>query len=423
MKSFKKTFSSATSAFKEKTSKLSKIVTEGINELKGKQAKMVMKKKEKKKQMELTKKKNLQKRLPPHFKEHKDFIEEEKKYLLFPKDDERRNRIVEDNYILGDELGRGAFAVVKKARKIPTGELCAIKVIDKRLVKPEETKLLLREIEITRAAQHVAIMKVFDVFESDINISIIMELLPGGTLFSRVSKNENGLPEVEARWILYQVVSALYYLHTHSIVHRDIKPENILLLGDAGLTCRVGDFGFAKNFSQEPLKTPCGTQDYAAPEILMGASEYSYQVDMWSVGVMLYVSLCGYLPFDGETLAENLEQMQSGEVVFDSDDWKHVSDNARDFIIRCLYPDPRLRMNAEQALSHPWFKGVSQITVTDGIVPVEAPVAVTKEEIEQQKKAGIIIEWEDGEAEGADDTGLPPAHVPPTREAPVYRTD
>nr|BAN39673.1 protein kinase domain containing protein [Entamoeba histolytica] len=419
MKSFKKTFASA---FKEKSAKLSKIVTEGVSGLKGKQAKMVMKKKERKRQMELTKKKNLHKRLPPNFKEKKDFIEEEKKYLLFPKDDERRNRIIEDFFLLGEELGRGAFAVVRKARAIPTGELCAVKVIDKRLVKPEETKLLIREIEIARAAQHVAIMKVFDVFESDINISIVMELLPGGTLFSRVSKCESGIPEVEARWVIYQVVSALYYLHSHCIAHRDIKPENILMVGDAGLTCRLGDFGFAKCFQNEPLKTPCGTQDYAAPEILMGATEYSYQVDMWSVGVMLYVCLCGYLPFDGDTIAENVEQMQSGEIVFDSDDWKHISNEARDFVIRCLYPDPRLRMNAEQALCHPWFKGIAQPTITEGIVPVEQPVAVTQEEIDKQKAAGIIIDWDDNGDE-EDPSGLPAAHIPPTRPVPVYHSD
>ena len=417
MKAFKKNF---TKGLKEKSDKLSKIVSEGINNLKGKQAQMVMKKKDKKKQMEATKKERVKARLPPkgHL-ENVEEIEAEKKCLIFPADDPRRARKLTDFFLLGDTLGQGAFAIVKKARMIPNGELCAIKMIDKRLIKLEEAPSLIREIEIMRACQHVAIMPVYDVFESDIHISIVMELLPGKSLFERIRDAQSGLPEVEARWIMYQVVSALYFLHTHCIAHRDIKPENILLLGDEGLTCRVGDFGFAKCFQNDPLKTACGTPEYAAPEILMGAPEYSYQVDMWSVGVMLYVSLCGYMPFDGDSLEENLAQMQSGEILFDPDDWSHISANARDFIIRCLYPDPRLRMNAEQALQHPWFAGITKPTVTTGVVPPEPITPVTQEEIDEQKKAGMPkFVYEDAELAEDDPSGLPPAHVPPTRPAP-----
>ena len=412
MKAFKKQFSKAV-----KESKLGKIVTEGVSGLKSKQAKMVMKKKEKKRQIEITKKKNLLKRLPPNFKEKKDFIEEEKKYILFSKEDERRNRVVEDYFLLGEELGRGAFAVVRKARAIPSGELCAVKIIDKRLVKAEEAQMLIREIDIMRTAQHVAIVRIYDIFESDINISIVMELLPGDTLFNRIQKNENGMCESDVKWVMYQIVSALYYLHCNAVAHRDVKPENILMLGDEHLTCRLSDFGLAKNFMNDPLKTSCGTQEYAALEILMGASEYSYQVDMWSVGVVAYVALCGYQPFDGDSIEEMIDDMKSGDVQFDPDDWSHISVEARDFIVRCLYPHPQYRMNSEQALQHAWFAGITQPTVTEGVVPVEQVVPVTQQEIDKQKAEGIVIDWEDNGDE-EDPSGLPPAHVPPSRPCP-----
>lgn len=205
-------------------------------------------------------------------------------------------------------------------------------------------------------------MKMVDCYEDDEYIHIVAERYTGGELFDKIIDNttmDGCLPEAEAATIIKQLLQAVSYLHSNDIVHRDIKPENILFeSGAEDSSIRLIDFGLSRTHSKgEAMMTNgVGTCYYMSPELLKG--KYDRATDIWSVGVIAYILLCGYPPFNGDDDSEIVEAIRRGHYTF-VDGWEGVSILAVDFVKSLLRRDPRRRFTAEEALMHPWLKSIS----------------------------------------------------------------
>lgn len=207
---------------------------------------------------------------------------------------------------------------------------------------------------------HETLVSVVDFFEEEDFYYIVMELMEGGDVFDRIL-SLNNYTENDARDLAKILLVAVDEMHKNGIVHRDIKPQNIFL-GCKRSNCKikVGDFGFAKKVhTPKSLTLRCGTPSYVAPEIVKN-QPYDQACDMWSVGVVIYVMLCGYTPFSEKTQDKVFERIKAGEYKFDKGDWSKVSEEAKDLIkgLMCINPDKRL--TAGQALRSKWISGLSQ---------------------------------------------------------------
>jgi len=260
---------------------------------------------------------------------------------------------IDNVYDLGDERGRGGFSIVYEATHRKEGNKVAIKVIEKSMLQ-DDIKLLKREIDIMKKVSHNNILKLFEIYESETRVCIVMELVDGSELFDRIV-DKGYYSEKNAINIVKQILSAVAYLHQRGIAHRDLKPENLLCTGE-GTTemVKIADFGLSKIFSEEALMTSCGTPGYVAPEVLM-SEHYDKSVDLWGVGIITYILLAGYPPFYAENDTALFEKIMNVEYDFDDDCWDEVSDQAKDFIRKLLVKDPEERYTAEQALKHAWL--------------------------------------------------------------------
>jgi len=264
---------------------------------------------------------------------------------------------VEAKYEIGKELGRGGFSIVKEGTDRVTGEKVAIKFIEKKFVDQEELKLLGREIDIMKKVQHKNVLKLVEIYETDNHLSLVMELVNGGELFYKIVDKGN-YSEGEARDIIRQLVEGVDYLHGKGIAHRDLKPENLLCSeNEEGVVIKIADFGLSKAFSNgSVLETSCGTPDYAAPEVLRMDGAYDKSVDLWSMGVITYVVLCGFPPFYGKTQAHLFEKILNADYDFPDPEWTNISDEAKDFVRHLLVLDIDKRYTTKQCLEHPWLK-------------------------------------------------------------------
>ena len=264
------------------------------------------------------------------------------------------------NYEIGDQLGSGNFAVVKKAinkqkdSKIP--KEVAIKIIDK--AKVEDMGDITREIEIMQDISHPNVINLFEIFDEPKKMNLVMELVTGGELFDRIVA-KGSYSEKDAAQCLKELCSALKYLHEKKIVHRDLKPENILYASAADdADIKVADFGLARVVSgKDMMKTACGTPGYVAPEILKNQGYDSGAVDLWSAGVILYILLCGFPPFYEEELPALFEQILQARYDFPSPWWDKISKPAKDLVNGLLTIDPKKRLTADQVLKDPWING------------------------------------------------------------------
>ncbi|KAL3779240.1 hypothetical protein HJC23_010887 [Cyclotella cryptica] len=260
-----------------------------------------------------------------------------------------------------DVLGVGHHGSVRRCIERSTGKRYAVKSICKT-APSVNVRGIQREISLLEGINHERILQLVDVYEDSEYVHLVTELCSGGELFDKiVEKSSTGqgcFSEQQAARILHQILSAVSYMHKHSIVHRDIKPENILFeTAEEDSPIKIIDFGLARKHRAErgepPMSTIVGTPYYIAPEVLR--KSYNKSSDLWSVGVIAYILLCGYPPFNGANNSEVYTAVQRGLYYFPSADWKHVSSSARDFVVRLLQTDPRRRMTAEQAMSHPWI--------------------------------------------------------------------
>eukprot|EP01127_Copromyxa_protea_P017740 TRINITY_DN5451_c0_g1_i3.p1 TRINITY_DN5451_c0_g1~~TRINITY_DN5451_c0_g1_i3.p1 ORF type:complete len:556 (-),score=102.81 TRINITY_DN5451_c0_g1_i3:123-1790(-) len=255
-------------------------------------------------------------------------------------------------------IGVGAFSQVFRAVNKDTGEEVAIKVIEKLEEEDEDDADLrakfLQEISVMRQIHHEYVVKLIEFSENADTYFVVMEMMGGDELFTQIIEREQ-YPEDEASVLICQVLNALKYLHEKQIVHRDLKPENLLFSDKTYKTLKLADFGESTIIENQSLNTYCGTPDYMAPEIIKGLS-YSTEVDMWSLGVISYVIMAGFPPFDGENDAEVLASIVSVNYSFPSPEWDDYSEEAKDFIKCLLIEDTKARMTAKQALDHPFIK-------------------------------------------------------------------
>ncbi|CAI6056802.1 hypothetical protein V2G26_013977 [Clonostachys chloroleuca] len=258
-------------------------------------------------------------------------------------------------YKFGRTLGAGTYGVVREAEG-PTGKV-AVKIILKKNVKGNE-RMVYDELQMLQRLKHPHIVKFVDWFESRDKFYIVTELATGGELFERICE-QGKFTEKDASQTIKQVLHAVDYLHKNEVVHRDLKPENLLYVTrDPDSEVVLADFGIAKTLDkkEESLQTMAGSFGYAAPEI-MDRKGHGKPADMWSMGVITYTLLCGYSPFRSENLRDLLEECTTGSVVFHERYWKDVSNDAKDFIMHLILPDPDKRWTSEEALDHIWLSG------------------------------------------------------------------
>ncbi|KAI9285682.1 kinase-like domain-containing protein [Umbelopsis sp. AD052] len=265
----------------------------------------------------------------------------------------------EESYDLGKTLGEGNFAKVYVAIERETRRKFAVKIIQKRRFasKPKLLASLRKEIAVLMGLpKHECIMSVEKVFEDSDLMYLVLELGGGGDLFEYVYEKQR-LPEAEARLLFWQLLVGLDYLHSNNVVHRDLKLENVLFEDKKGLRIKIGDFGLA-TFSHRhfALTSRCGTPSYVAPEVLAPASSRAYgkEVDLWSLGVMLYICLCGYPPFYADASVP-AQAIRSGQFTFVEADWKNVTKEAKDLVSRLMTVDPAKRITVTEAMFHNWL--------------------------------------------------------------------
>ncbi|XP_069644093.1 serine/threonine-protein kinase SIK2 isoform X2 [Haliaeetus albicilla] len=252
-------------------------------------------------------------------------------------------------YDIEGTLGKGNFAVVKLARHRITRSEVAIKIIDKSQLDAVNLEKIYREVQIMKMLDHPHIIKLYQVMETKSMLYLVTEFAKNGEIFDYLASHGR-LSESEARRKFWQILSAVEYCHGRKIVHRDLKAENLLL--DNNMNIKIADFGFGNFYkSGEPLTTWCGSPPYAAPEVFEGQQYEGPQLDIWSMGVVLYVLVCGALPFDGPTLPILRQRVLEGRFripYFMSEECEHL-------IRRMLVLDPSKRLTIAQIKEHKWM--------------------------------------------------------------------
>ncbi|KAL8447748.1 hypothetical protein Emag_004209 [Eimeria magna] len=309
------------------------------------------------------------------------------------------------------KLGSGAYGEVLLCKDKQTGAERAIKIIKKSSVSAPSSGALLDEVAVLKQLDHPNIMKLYEFFDDKRNYYLVMEVYRGGELFDEIISRQK-FSEVDAAVIMKQVLSGVLYLHNHNIVHRDLKPENLLLESKAkDALIKIVDFGLSAHYEvggkmRERLGTYVVLQKqrkdtddlrvrvvprvdechlsfiqccllvdgrlccpwalsayYIAPEVLR--KKYDEKCDVWSCGVILYILLCGYPPFGGQTDQEILKRVEKGKYSFEMPDWGHVSEEAKDLVRKMLTYDSSKRISAEECLAHPWIVKFSAQKDTD----------------------------------------------------------
>ncbi|EGR29825.1 hypothetical protein IMG5_148090 [Ichthyophthirius multifiliis] len=215
---------------------------------------------------------------------------------------------------------------------------------------------LQQEVEILTEIDHPNVVKLFEIYEDDNSFYMVMELMTGGELFQRIVEAEH-FSEKQAAETVKAVVDALHYCHELNIAHRDLKPENLLYASkDPGSVIKISDFGLARFINDQTMTTMCGTPGYVAPEIIHG-NGYNKAIDYWSLGVILYIMLCGFPPFYSENNDELFEIIVKGKFDFPSPAWDTISKEAKDLIRGLLTTDPSKRWSYEKIKNHLWLNG------------------------------------------------------------------
>lgn len=261
--------------------------------------------------------------------------------------------LLHGKYELGRLLGHGTFAKVYHAKNLQSGKSVALKVVGKeKVIKVGMMEQIKREISVMKMVEHPNIVELYEVMASKSKIYIAMELVRGGELFNKIARGR--LREDVARVYFQQLISAIDFCHSRGVYHRDLKPENLLLDEDGNL--KVTDFGlstFSEHLRQDGLlHTTCGTPAYVAPEVIGRKGYDGDKADIWSCGVILYVLLAGFLPFQDDNLMAMYKKIYRGD--FKCPPW--FSSDARRLITKLLDPNPSTRITISKIMDSPWFK-------------------------------------------------------------------
>lgn len=264
---------------------------------------------------------------------------------------------IRSKYTFKEVIGTGAFSEVLLAECKGDSSIrfVAIKCIDKKGIKGKEESLE-NEITVLQRLKHPNIVDLIDVYEDQKKVFLVMELVTGGELFDRIVE-KGSYTEKDASNLIRQVLEAVDFMHEKGVVHRDLKPENLLYYSPAeDSKIMISDFGLSKTEDSGVMATACGTPGYVAPEVL-AQKPYGKEVDVWSIGVIAYILLCGYPPFYDENDSELFRQILRAEYEFDSPYWDEISESAKDFIRHLMCKDTTQRYSCKQALQHPWISG------------------------------------------------------------------
>ncbi|ESN99263.1 hypothetical protein HELRODRAFT_67067, partial [Helobdella robusta] len=252
-------------------------------------------------------------------------------------------------YEIERTIGKGNFAVVKLAKHRITKTPVAIKIIDKNRLDEDNLKKIYREVQILKLLDHPHIIKLYQVMETANMLYIVSEYAENGEMFEYIAKSGR-LSEMEAFSKFKQIVESVEYCHKNHVVHRDLKAENLLL--DADMNIKIADFGFGNFFmTNQHLSTWCGSPPYAAPEVFEGQKYLGPRVDVWSLGVILYVLVCGSLPFDGQNLSTLRDRVLAGRFRIPY----FMSTDCENLIKKILVVDPKRRYTISQIKKHKWM--------------------------------------------------------------------
>ncbi|KAM6894997.1 calcium/calmodulin-dependent protein kinase type II delta 1 chain isoform 6-T6 [Lycodopsis pacificus] len=261
-----------------------------------------------------------------------------------------------DEHQLYEELGKGAFSVVKRCMKISTGQEYAAKIINTKKLSARDHQKLEREARICRLLKHANIVRLHDSISEEGFHYLVFDLVTGGELFEDIVAREY-YSEADASHCIQQILEAVLHCHQMGVVHRDLKPENLLLASKLkGAAVKLADFGLAIEVQgeQQAWFGFAGTPGYLSPEVLR-KDPYGKPVDMWACGVILYILLVGYPPFWDEDQHRLYQQIKAGAYDFPSPEWDTVTPEAKDLINKMLTINPAKRVTATDALKHPWI--------------------------------------------------------------------
>ncbi|KAJ1422887.1 kinase-like domain-containing protein, partial [Ochromonadaceae sp. CCMP2298] len=255
---------------------------------------------------------------------------------------------------MGEEvLGEGGYAKVRAAVSRVDQHQVAVKVMTRRNLDAAAEASIRSEVKILQSLNHPNIVGALDFFEEPGHFYFVLEKVSGGELFDRIVA-KTYYNEKEARDLVFLLLGAVKYMHDRGIAHRDLKPENLLMTSaDDDADVKLVDFGFAVHTEGLDIAEQCGTPGYIAPEILENKL-HGTQVDMWSLGVVLYILLGGYPPFHDDDQKELFRKIKAGVFEFHAEYWDPVSPEAKELISGCLTVNPLERLTATQALAHPW---------------------------------------------------------------------
>ncbi|XP_063592886.1 SNF-related serine/threonine-protein kinase-like isoform X3 [Penaeus indicus] len=278
-------------------------------------------------------------------------------------------------YDLEETLGRGHYAVVKLARHVFTGEKVAVKVIDKVRLDEVSRSHLLQEVRCMKLVQHPNVVRLYEVIDTQTKLYLILELADGGDMYDYIMKHDRGLEEEAACKYFRQIVHAISYCHKLHVVHRDLKPENVVFFEKLGMV-KLTDFGFSNKFCPgQKLETSCGSLAYSAPEILLGDSYDAPAVDIWSLGVILYMLVCGHAPFQEANDSETLTMIMDCKYTIP----EYVSEPCRRLIARMLIRDPAKRSTLEDIAHDPWLQEGSNVDMAE-LMPLVSRQHLTEED-------------------------------------------
>ena len=266
------------------------------------------------------------------------------------------------SYEMKDIIGKGRFGTIRVGYHKLKKRFVAIKIINKKAMSKADMDNIRNQINILKIATDEFVLKLLDIIENESYLYIMTELCKGGDLYSYLNQRSFKIPEAKAAKLIYKLAKSVNFLHALGIIHRDLKPENILMTDmtdEADL--RISDFCICKRL--EPNETTneiVGTLGYMAPEVLMG-KEYSFSADIWGIGVITYLLLTGYLPFDDEEEdKEVIRKTLFESIPFYNDSWKNISSKAKEFVKKILKKDKEERITIDQILSDPWLEDFNE---------------------------------------------------------------